>query len=97
MTSPLPTLYRTMYNFTVSAVEAYDFSRAAEVEVYIRVLDSNDHPPIFEDMPYNFSVVENAPKGTSVGTVRTSDADGTVNSQVYICSIRIFLYTHLTN
>ena len=71
-----------MYNFTISAVEAYDFSRTAEVKVYIRVLDSNDHPPVFEDVPYNFSVEENAPKGTLVGIVNASDADGAANDQV---------------
>lgn len=71
-----------MYNFTISAVEANDFSRAAEVKVYIRVLDSNDHPPVFEGTPYNFSVEENAPQGTLVGIISASDADGVDNDQV---------------
>ena len=75
--------YRTMYSFSVEAFEGVDPKRALTT-VYIRVLDSNDNSPTFENTPYDFSVIENAPAGTLVGVVTASDADGGATNEVSV-------------
>ena len=41
----------------------------------ITILDENDNPPEFSKQSYEFSIVENRPEGSSVGSVSATDAD----------------------
>jgi len=41
----------------------------------VQVLDANDELPQFDKSVYYFSVMENRPPGTVVGTVRATDDD----------------------
>lgn len=44
-------------------------------QVRIKVLDKNDSPPSFQDMPHEHSVSEDLPAGQVVATLRASDPD----------------------
>ncbi|NXA26680.1 PCD19 protein, partial [Ibidorhyncha struthersii] len=48
----------------------------------IRVIDSNDNNPLFEEPAYTVSVPENAPLGTPVIRLNASDPDEGTNGQV---------------
>uniref|UniRef100_UPI00398F28FC protocadherin Fat 4 n=1 Tax=Pristiophorus japonicus TaxID=55135 RepID=UPI00398F28FC len=52
------------------------------VRVYFNVLDVNDNPPIFNPSSYSTVVMENLPPGTSILTVKATDADDGLNSQL---------------
>ncbi|XP_043113666.1 cadherin-related family member 2 [Puntigrus tetrazona] len=43
--------------------------------VYIAILDANDNAPVFQNLPYNAEVSENAPVGTMLFTASATDAD----------------------
>jgi hypothetical protein len=50
--------------------------------VLVRVLDHNDHAPLFLQASYSASVDEDAPLGTSVLTVTAVDRDHGANGAV---------------
>ena len=50
--------------------------------VYIEVLDANDNSPTFDLDNFQFTIFENEPNGTFVGTVRANDLDSGTNAQV---------------
>lgn len=41
----------------------------------VHLLNVNDESPVFEDLPYNFTIPENNRIGEIVGTVYASDVD----------------------
>ena len=45
------------------------FPQVAETTVRIEVDDLNDNDPVFLQQSYTFSIVENAPADTYIGTV----------------------------
>ena len=47
----------------------------ADVAVYVAILPTNEHPPVFDQQAYSFSISESAIPGTSVGSIRASDLD----------------------
>lgn len=48
----------------------------ATARILVDVINANDNWPVFEEpVAYNWTVLENAPGGTVVGTVRAVDAD----------------------
>ena len=49
---------------------------------FLSLQDVNDNPPIFNQSTYTAVLVENTPAGTSVTTVRATDADIGTNAQV---------------
>jgi len=50
-------------------------SRSASQSIIIQVIDVNDECPRFDKSSYYFSVAENRPIGTVVGTVHATDDD----------------------
>ena len=61
--------------YEVTARDGGTPSRSASQSLIIQVVDVNDELPYFDKSAYYFSVVENSPLGTVVGTVRASDDD----------------------
>lgn len=49
--------------------------QASTVRAYFNILDVNDNPPVFDTGVYSASVSESLPAGSSIVTVRASDAD----------------------
>lgn len=68
------------YSLVVSATAAR--SRRAVATVTVRVLDCNDHAPVFDPSPAEVSVEENRPAGSKVFTVRATDKDEAENGYV---------------
>ena len=62
-------------HLTVIAMDAGSPVRSSYVSVTVHVLDDNDESPRFSNASYHFQVVENSPKFTIVGQVRSSDRD----------------------
>ncbi|XP_035882724.1 cadherin-23 isoform X2 [Phyllostomus discolor] len=62
-------------NFTVRASDNGSPPRAAEIPVYLEIVDINDNNPIFDQPSYQEAVSEDAPVGTVVLTVSATDAD----------------------
>ncbi|XP_054989179.1 cadherin-23 isoform X3 [Sorex araneus] len=62
-------------NFTVRASDNGSPPRAAEIPVYLEIVDVNDNNPIFEQPSYQESVFEDVPVGTVILTVTATDAD----------------------
>ncbi|XP_044516180.1 cadherin-23 [Gracilinanus agilis] len=62
-------------NFTVQAADNGSPPRAAQIPVYLEIVDINDNNPIFDELSYQESVFEDAPVGTIILTVTATDAD----------------------
>uniref|UniRef100_A0A8C0LP38 Cadherin-23 n=1 Tax=Canis lupus dingo TaxID=286419 RepID=A0A8C0LP38_CANLU len=62
-------------NFTVRASDNGSPPRAAEIPVYLEIMDVNDNNPIFDQPSYQEAVFEDVPVGTVILTVTASDAD----------------------
>ncbi|XP_011940758.1 PREDICTED: cadherin-23 isoform X4 [Cercocebus atys] len=62
-------------NFTVRASDNGSPPRAAQIPVYLEIVDINDNNPIFDQPSYQEAVFENVPVGTVILTVTATDAD----------------------
>ncbi|XP_077163501.1 protocadherin-19 isoform X2 [Paroedura picta] len=70
------------YSYMITALDGGDPPNFGTVELNIRVIDSNDNNPLFEDPSYTVSVPENSPLGTSVIRLNATDPDEGTNGQV---------------
>ncbi|KAK2098486.1 Cadherin-23 [Saguinus oedipus] len=62
-------------NFTVRASDNGSPPRAAEIPVYLEIVDINDNNPIFDQPSYQEAIFEDVPVGTIILTVTATDAD----------------------
>ncbi|XP_039767444.1 cadherin-23 isoform X1 [Ornithorhynchus anatinus] len=62
-------------NFTVRASDNGSPPRAAEIPVYLEIVDVNDNNPVFGQAAYQIPVLEDVPLGTVLLTVTATDAD----------------------
>ena len=70
------------YNLTVSVLER-SINKTFTTDhalVYIKILDANDRPPIFQPKTYHRSLQENVTIGTEVRVVTCSDMDEGANA-----------------
>ena len=63
------------YVLTVTATDGGSQSLSTSVCVFITINDTNDQPPVFNNVPYIASIPENATIGTPVINVSVSDID----------------------
>uniref|UniRef100_A0A3P9PH91 FAT atypical cadherin 3 n=1 Tax=Poecilia reticulata TaxID=8081 RepID=A0A3P9PH91_POERE len=69
---PLDAEIQSVYNMTVQVTDGTSF---AATQVFIRVQDSNDNPPVFSQPAYDVSVSEDAPSDFELLRLRASDMD----------------------
>ncbi|GLD46435.1 protocadherin Fat 3-like protein, partial [Lates japonicus] len=69
---PLDAEVQSVYNMTVQVTDGTNFATA---QVFIRILDSNDNPPVFSQPAYDISVSEDVPVDMELLRVRASDMD----------------------
>ncbi|XP_040929728.1 protocadherin Fat 3 isoform X3 [Betta splendens] len=69
---PLDAEVQSMYNMTVQVTDGTNFATA---QVFIRIQDSNDNPPVFSQAAYDVSVSEDVPVDMELLRVRASDMD----------------------
>ncbi|CAI5643507.1 unnamed protein product [Oreochromis niloticus] len=69
---PLDAEVQSVYNMTVQVTDGTNFATA---QVFIRIQDSNDNPPVFSLPAYDISVSEDIPVDMELLRVRASDID----------------------
>lgn len=67
--------YETQQYYILTAKAQDGGGQASTVRVYFNILDVNDNAPVFNTTVYSTSVSESLPPGSSIVTVRASDAD----------------------
>ncbi|XP_066575944.1 protocadherin Fat 4 [Amia ocellicauda] len=80
VTRPLDFESQQYYILTVRAEDGG--GQFSSVRVYFNILDVNDNSPVFNTTSYSTSVMENLPSGSSIITVKASDADDGPNAQM---------------
>ncbi|KAJ7379361.1 hypothetical protein OS493_016595 [Desmophyllum pertusum] len=70
------------YFLMVKAKDAGKPPKASSTNVRVRISDSNDNSPGFNNADYTFYTTENEPIGTSVGKVQASDIDNGTHAQL---------------
>ena len=75
LTRPL-TRARLAHRLNISATDGAGLRSLTDAEVLITVIDRNHQPPIFEANRYLFSVREDAPRNTVIGTVSAASVTG---------------------
>lgn len=66
---------KRFHPLTVRAVDSAGLSAAADLHVSLVSVNGNLYPPLFEDPVLEATVPENAAAGTTVATVKATDAD----------------------
>ncbi|XP_034745756.1 protocadherin Fat 3 isoform X2 [Etheostoma cragini] len=69
---PLDAEVQSVYNMTIQVTDGTNFATA---QVFIRIQDSNDNPPVFSQPAYDVSVSEDIPIDMELLRVRASDVD----------------------
>ncbi|XP_044747791.1 cadherin-related tumor suppressor [Coccinella septempunctata] len=64
-----------VYDIEVYAIATGGRPRTSKTKVQITVLDKNDSPPSFKDLPMHYTVSEDLGPGQSVATVKADDPD----------------------
>ena len=75
LTRPL-TRATLAHRLNISATDGAGLRSSHDALVLITVIDSNHQPPIFDSNRYLFSVREDAPRNTVIGTVSASSVTG---------------------
>lgn len=82
MKRPLDRETIAQHNLTIVACDGGQPSNCGQLRLVINIGDINDNSPIFRRELYEFSVVENAPRGTVCGRIEAYDLDAGVNQKI---------------
>ncbi|NWQ71233.1 CAD19 protein, partial [Neopipo cinnamomea] len=85
-TKPLDREIASWHNITVSATETRNPEKISEANVYIQVLDVNDHAPEFPKY-YETFVCENAVSGQLIKTISAVDKDDSAEGHRFYFSL----------
>ncbi|XP_018085370.1 protocadherin-19 isoform X3 [Xenopus laevis] len=70
------------YNYIITALDGGDPSNFGTVELNIKVIDSNDNNPLFEEAAYTVNVPENSALNTMVIDLNATDPDEGTNGEI---------------
>ncbi|XP_071981746.1 protocadherin-19 isoform X7 [Engystomops pustulosus] len=70
------------YKYIITALDGGDPSNFGTVELNIKVIDSNDNNPVFEEAAYTVNVPENAPLSSIVIDLNATDPDEGTNGEI---------------
>ncbi|XP_056456170.1 protocadherin-19 isoform X5 [Gadus macrocephalus] len=70
------------YSYEISAEDGGDPPKIGAVQLNIKVTDSNDNNPVFDESVYTVSVMENSPGNTLVIDLNATDPDEGTNGEV---------------
>ncbi|XP_073445953.1 protocadherin-19 isoform X4 [Dendrobates tinctorius] len=79
---PLDRETQSHYKYIITALDGGDPSNFGTVELNIKVIDSNDNNPVFEEAAYTVTVPENAPLGSTVIDLNATDPDEGTNGEI---------------
>lgn len=80
---PLDREQTPYHQLILSAVDGGTPDKTGTAKINVRVLDSNDNPPVFDNSVYKVKLLENSPKNTLVIKLNATDLDEGTNSEVY--------------
>ncbi|XP_061896076.1 protocadherin-19 isoform X5 [Entelurus aequoreus] len=70
------------YSYEISAEDGGDPPKIGAVQLNIKVIDSNDNNPVFDEPVYTVNVMENSPINTLVVDLNATDPDEGTNGEV---------------
>ncbi|XP_074924119.1 protocadherin gamma-A12-like isoform X9 [Chelonoidis abingdonii] len=70
------------YNITVTATDNGTPPLSTATTIPLRILDTNDNAPLFDEISYTAYVTENNPRGASVFSLKANDPDEGENARV---------------
>uniref|UniRef100_A0A1A8K3W4 Protocadherin 10b n=1 Tax=Nothobranchius kuhntae TaxID=321403 RepID=A0A1A8K3W4_NOTKU len=79
---PLDREHQAAHRYVLTAVDGGQPPRTGTALLVVKVLDSNDNVPVFEQQVYTVSLPENAPVGTLVIQLNATDLDDGPNGEV---------------
>ncbi|XP_031442883.1 protocadherin-19 isoform X4 [Clupea harengus] len=79
---PLDREVQSRYDYTITAEDGGDPPKSGRVKLNIKVIDSNDNNPVFDQPVYSVKVMENSPINTLVIDLNATDPDEGTNGEV---------------
>ncbi|XP_052471130.1 protocadherin-10-like isoform X1 [Carassius gibelio] len=79
---PLDREQQALHRYVLTAVDGGQPPRTGTALLVVRVLDSNDNVPVFDQPVYSVNLAENAPVGTLVMQLNATDSDEGPNGEV---------------
>uniref|UniRef100_A0A673HS46 Protocadherin-10-like n=1 Tax=Sinocyclocheilus rhinocerous TaxID=307959 RepID=A0A673HS46_9TELE len=79
---PLDREQQAMHRYVLTAVDGGQPPRTGTALLVVRVLDSNDNVPVFDQPVYSVNLAENAPVGTLIIQLNATDSDEGPNGEV---------------
>ncbi|XP_051514943.1 protocadherin-19-like isoform X2 [Myxocyprinus asiaticus] len=80
---------QSRYTFELTAEDGGDPPKSGTVQLNIKVIDSNDNNPVFDEPAYTVNVLENSPINTLVIDLNATDPDEGTNGEVVYSFINI--------
>ncbi|XP_028816365.1 protocadherin-19-like isoform X1 [Denticeps clupeoides] len=79
---PLDREIQSRYDYTITAEDGGDPPKSGRVKLNIKIIDSNDNNPVFDEPVYTVGVMENSPGNTVVIDLNATDPDEGTNGEV---------------
>ncbi|XP_052465462.1 protocadherin-17 [Carassius gibelio] len=73
---------RSHHTLIITATDGGEYPKSGTMQINVKVTDSNDNSPVFEQPTYVVEVPENSPPGTVLIDLNATDPDEGVNGQV---------------
>nr|CAH8854595.1 unnamed protein product [Trichobilharzia regenti] len=73
------------------------YSRSSSLNIWLRVDDENDNPPVLEQRHYIFDISEGLPRHSLVGQIKSTDADRTKENRYITYEIRDVVNINASN
>ncbi|XP_014902362.1 protocadherin-17 isoform X2 [Poecilia latipinna] len=79
---PLDREERSHHTLILSATDGGEYSRSGTMQINVKVIDSNDNSPVFDQSSYVVEIPENSPPGKVLIDLNATDPDEGNNGQV---------------
>ncbi|XP_061743404.1 protocadherin-17-like isoform X1 [Nerophis ophidion] len=79
---PLDREERNHHTLILSATDGGEYSRSGTMQINVKVIDSNDNSPVFDQPSYVVEIPENSPPGKVLIDLNATDPDEGNNGQV---------------
>uniref|UniRef100_A0A8C1J0K4 Protocadherin beta-1 n=1 Tax=Cyprinus carpio TaxID=7962 RepID=A0A8C1J0K4_CYPCA len=73
---------RSHHTLIITATDGGEYPKSGTMQINVKVTDSNDNSPVFEQASYVVEIPENSPPGTVLIDLNATDPDEGINGQV---------------
>ncbi|TRY55861.1 hypothetical protein DNTS_027373 [Danionella cerebrum] len=73
---------RSHHTLVITATDGGEYPKSGTMQINVKVTDSNDNSPVFEQPSYVVEIPENSPPGTVLIDLNATDPDEGINGQV---------------